>query len=233
VGDYWQWTRDVGVSWAYLLPLLAAYEIGVLWVGSGQRNAAEMMFKEPVEFLPGWASWVQHLILVAVVILAVDLVRRDVPVLRLYPMFLMEATLLALLLGPAIGMLLETVGLRPAASGADTPQQLLLSLGAGIYEEIVFRFLALAGVYTFLHRVGNCPRLPSFLVALLFSAALFALYHHLGSSAEPLRLTAVLFRFLAGILLGVVLAARGLALCVYLHAFYDVLCDLKGAGLLS
>ena len=148
------------------------------------------------------------------------------PALRLYPLFLMEALLFALLLGPLVSFVVHTFGLRPVADGP-LPQQLLLSIGAGIYEEIVFRFLLLAGLFAFLCRAARCDRTLAFVIALLFSASLFALYHHLGPGAMPLAWSPVLFRFLAGILLGVVFALRGLALCVYLHAFYDILCDLR------
>ena len=37
----------------------------------------------------------------------------------------------------------------------------------------------------------------------------------------------LLFRFTAGIVLGVLFAVRGLALCAYVHAFYDMFCDLR------
>ena len=51
-----------------------------------------------------------------------------------------------------------------------------------------------------------------------------------GPGGEPWLGTALLFRFLAGILLGVVFVARGLAVCAWLHAVYDVLCVLRTPG---
>ena len=233
VVDYLRWTRDLSVSWAYLLPLLAAYEVGILWSGSGFRNAAELAFKEAFGGFPSWCLWLQHLVLAVVIVVAIDLIRRDVPVLRLYPVFLLEAALFALLLGPLIGLLVDSFGLRPAAVPGSRVQQYLLSIGAGIYEEIVFRFLLMAGLYVVLVRAFQCSALVALAASLLFSATLFSLYHHLGPGGEPWVWSAVSFRFLAGILLGVILAVRGLALCVYLHAFYDLLCDLKGQALLS
>lgn len=226
VADYLHWTRDVTVSWAYLLPLLAAYEVGVLTSGTDLRNAAESMFKDAFLALPGWTIWLHHLVLVSVTVLAIDLVRRDVPVLRLYPLFLLEAVTLALVFGPAVSWLVDAVGLRPV-QGSTTAQQMLLSLGAGIYEEIVFRFILLAGLFTLLVRACHLGSGVAFMVALVFSSGLFALYHHLGAGAEPLALAPLAFRMIAGAFLGSLMALRGLALCVYLHAFYDILCDVR------
>ena len=64
-------------------------------------------------------------------------------------------------------------------------------------------------------------------MAILLSALVFSLYHHVGPGGEPLVADRFLFRGLAGILLGVVFAWRGLAVVVYMHVFYDVLCDLR------
>ena len=101
---------------------------------------------------------------------------------------------------------------------------------AGVYEELVFRFLLLAGGFAFLHKGLGVPKGVSFAIALAVSSLLFAAYHHVGPAGEPLRAVNFGFRLAAGLLLGVVFAGRGLALCAYLHAFYDVFCDLRSPG---
>ena len=64
-------------------------------------------------------------------------------------------------------------------------------------------------------------------IAVLVSSLAFALYHHLGAYGEPLVAGRFVFRLLAGTILGVLFATRGLAVVVYMHVFYDVLCDLR------
>ena len=59
------------------------------------------------------------------------------------------------------------------------------------------------------------------------SALAFALYHHVGHSGEPLTLGRFAFRAVAGTILGILFAFRGLAVVVYMHVFYDLLCDLR------
>jgi membrane protease YdiL (CAAX protease family) len=142
--------------------------------------------------------------------------------------FLLESALLALLIGPAVAAVLGTVGLRsgPVDGATSGTEHVLLSIGAGVYEELVFRFLLLAGGFVLLHRGFALGRKTSFAVATGISALLFAAYHHVGPYGEPYGPAVFAFRAAAGVILGLLLAGRGLALCAYLHAFYDILCDL-------
>jgi len=111
-----------------------------------------------------------------------------------------------------------------------TTERVLLSIGAGVYEELVFRFLLLAEGFALLDKVLHVPRTTAFTVALVVSSLLFSAYHHIGPHGEKFRAAAFGFRAVAGLLLGLLFAGRGLALCAYLHAFYDVICDLRSPG---
>jgi len=230
--SYLRVTRGVTVSIAYLLPLMAAYEVGVLWTGSDLRNSAELSLKVAAGLFGGFAPWIHRALMVGVLFVAIRIARRDEPAFRLYPFLLLEATLFALLLGPAASAVVEGAGLQATADpagGAEPPgtaQRVLLSIGAGVYEELVFRFLLLAGGFAFLHHGLGVKRPLSLAIAVAVSALLFSGYHHFGASGEPFTAPAFVFRAAAGVALGLLFTWRGLALCCYLHAFYDILCDL-------
>jgi hypothetical protein len=106
----------------------------------------------------------------------------------------------------------------------DAPARFILSLGAGLYEELVFPrdpgvgalLLPAAGDGG---EAGCLPTSPrSFLGAFLFSG-----YHYVGSMADAFSLHSFLYRFLAGLVLNVLFIARGFGIVVYTHALYDVL----------
>jgi membrane protease YdiL (CAAX protease family) len=223
---YLELTRGVTVSFAYLLPLLAAYELGVWLSGLDLRNAAELSLKGFAGVLGGAAIWAQLFVLLGTLVVALRLSRQNVPAVRLYPLFLIEATLLAVLLGPLASLFVRSLGLQPSVDAVATSDRILLSIGAGVYEELVFRFLLLAGGFTLLHRGLSLSRPLAFAISLVVSSLLFSAYHHIGPYGEPFHGVAFAFRAIAGVLLGVLFAGRGLALCAYLHAFYDILCDL-------
>jgi membrane protease YdiL (CAAX protease family) len=118
------------------------------------------------------------------------------------------------------------------------PRDLVLDLGAGVYEEIVFRFLAIRGIFLLLRldpfeafddhpRASRGSVFSATAVAVLVSSLLFALYHHVGPGGDPFAPALFAFRTLAGLLLALIYFCRGLAAAVYTHAFYDVLVHLS------
>ena len=109
-----------------------------------------------------------------------------------------------------------TVRTAPAA-------QILTFIGAGIYEEVLFRLRAI-------RRAGAAPaggvRIPwpvAVLLAARAAAAAFAAAHHVGPYGEPVRADYFVFRTAAGLYFTVLFVARGFGVAVGAHAGYDVL----------
>ncbi len=229
--DYVGWIRDVFVSLALLLPLLAAYEALVIYYSVDLRNSAEILLKDLSGILGNLTIWLQRLVIVFTLVVGARVLQRNVPLLRIYPLFLLESTLIALLLGPLASWVLAAFGVKLAPQET-SDHSWVLSLGAGVYEELVFRLLVLAGTFSLLQRVVHFQSRAAYGAALIVSAISFSLYHHLGPHGEPFDLGVALFRFVAGILLGVLFLLRGLASCAYVHSLYDLFCDLRVALLL-
>ena len=225
-------SRDIGVSVVLVLPLLLAYEIAVAVLQPTARNGAEL-------FVARLLAQLDPLILTvlrrgtAVVLIAVALawLLHHPPRVARLRWLLAEAALLALLLGPLLGLLVGGLGLSlsagPESASGPVWQPFLLSVGAGVWEELVFRLGLLGGLTILLVRVLSLPRPASFAIALIVSSLVFALYHHVGHHGEPVTAGRFAFRALAGTIIGLLFASRGLAVVVYMHVFYDVLCDLR------
>ena len=119
----------------------------------------------------------------------------------------------------------------PAAVPAGRPGiavflgQILCYLGAGIYEELLFRLVLLnlaIGLLAWL-RAGVDVSVTGgiLLTSLLFSAA-----HYVGPSGDSFLWSTFHFRFLAGALFAVLFRYRGFGIAVGTHALYDVLVGL-------
>ena len=98
-------------------------------------------------------------------------------------------------------------------------------LGAGIYEELLFRLILLSLLAWGLRRAGIAPR-ASTLLAVLGSSLLFAAAHHVGPYGEEFVRSRFLFRSLAGVFFSVVFIYRGFGIAAGSHAAYDVLVSL-------
>lgn len=228
---YLESSRSIGPSVALVLPLLFAHELAVALLNPPVRNSADqvvtsLMSQLPSQMLPAlrWAG-----VLGLLTLLAWRRPRRD----DRPALVLGEALVWAVCLGPLVGTMVGGIGLSGATRLGDASgplwQAMLLSVGAGLWEEIAFRLALLGGLALFLRRVARCSPALSLVLAVAVSAVTFSLYHHLGEGGEPFALGPFVFRALAGTILGVLFALRGFAVVVYMHVFYDLLCDLRVA----
>jgi len=132
-----------------------------------------------------------------------------------------ESALLALPLIMLVGLLTGTHLLqRPA--GDDWASMAVLGIGAGIYEELIFRLVAFALLHGLLIDLMALRPATALTVTIGVTSLSFAGYHHVGTG-ESFTLAAFAFRTAAGVWLGLVFAARGFGLAAGAHAAYDVL----------
>jgi hypothetical protein len=123
----------------------------------------------------------------------------------------------------------------PSPLGGDPITGLVMSLGAGFYEELAFRVvlfgLGAKLLVSLLARekmslVENGPRLTFkgvciMVVWALVSAAIFSGVHYVGALGDSFQLGSFVFRFVLGLALTLIFVTRGFAAAVWTHALYD------------
>ncbi len=65
--------------------------------------------------------------------------------------------------------------------------QLALSIGAGLYEELVFRVLLVGGLFWLIQRASSRGPRRAYLIAAVVGAVVFSAVHHMGPSATRSR----------------------------------------------
>jgi membrane protease YdiL (CAAX protease family) len=173
---------------------------------------------------PGAPDVLRLLMLVVVLLAAWSIRRRQVPWARVALVAALEGTFYGLLLGPLASVMAESTRLMLAPAGR-LVADLVGSLGAGLFEEAVFRLflLSLLGLlFMRLCQTFVCPRVVGVVAAVVVSAALFSWFHHVGPGAQPFAPGVFVFRAMAGLLLGTLFVLRGFGVCVYTHVMYDV-----------
>ena len=119
----------------------------------------------------------------------------------------------------------EIVGLLFAAAPApvgDVWMQLALSIGAGLYEELLFRVLLVGGLALILRQLLRTSTM-AYVVAAVVGAVLFSAVHYVGALGDPFAWTSFTFRFVFGLLLNVLFLWRGFGVAAWTHALYDVM----------
>jgi hypothetical protein len=120
-------------------------------------------------------------------------------------------------------------GLAAAGAASDTPigrlgvpAQLMLSLGAGLYEELLFRVVLVGTLGALARRLLGFGPAAAGAVAVLGGALLFSLSHHVGAYGDPFTMQAFTFRLVAGLFFSSVYVLRGFGIAAWTHALYDV-----------
>jgi membrane protease YdiL (CAAX protease family) len=139
----------------------------------------------------------------------------------------LESVLFALGLwavGHGVGQLLDHLQatVTNAIPVEEAVGQVVTFVGAGIYEEALFRLLLFTALLRLLDRL-DVPPLLMLTLAALTSSALFAAAHHIGPYGEPFDSSAFVFRLVAGIYFALLYQVRGFGIAAGAHALYDVL----------
>jgi len=212
----------------FLIPLLAAYELGVWRLagpnGESLRAGVELWLREwlkqagsvPPALIPAilgtllgvWAMWRWS----------------DRPERLFTTVFgiALEGVIFGLVLwvvclnAPAI---LDQFGLVPAAVSGPNPQ-LVTYVGVGVYEEVLFRLIGFAWL-AFVLRAAFVPWIVAVPMAVVVSAAAFALAHHFVQT-DPFVPAVFLTRMLIGAFCAVLFWLRGLGVAVGAHIVYDI-----------
>ena len=219
--NYWVQSRRPVVSLVFIAPLLAIYEVGVMvW---GVQNGADACMRQFLDVL----GFSQHLLLPLLTVLVLlcwhylthEPWRFSPGV--LWPMYV-ECLLLAICLQAVLvfqGTLLLGID-GPAEPGLAA--RLVGYLGAGIYEELLFRLILLSAMVWLIRRWWKAENW-SLVLAVLVSSLIFSGAHYVGPAGDVFRWFSFIFRFLAGVFFSILFIYRGFGIAAGAHAAYDIL----------
>jgi hypothetical protein len=238
--EYLKASREPRYSVMFALPLWLLYE-GLAAAMSqssyaGIRNGADVLLKTVfVTFGGKTGVTVFGLLLVAI---GAALVIRDyrangsiLP--RVFATMMAESVVYAALLGTVVSTLTALLlhpGLAIQSGGAaqlGLNTQLVVSLGAGLYEELVFRVLLVGGI-TGIGLALGWKRPLALGVAVVGSALVFSGFHYVGPLGDTLTVSSFTFRAVAGLLLSGLYVFRGFGITAWAHALYDICLSLMG-----
>lgn len=230
---YYRDSRAPRYSLLFALPLLLAYEFFAWFLadpaGGGVRNGADVILKSIFLTVGGPRGLLVFDLLLAGV--GTWLIVRDF---RAHPGglravtfagMLAESAVLAMLVGVVIGRatsaLLQYLVIGPTG-GMQLSTQLMISLGAGIYEELLFRVIVVGSLAAIGRRVFGWQPRAAGVVACVVGALLFSAFHYIGPYGDHLEAGSFVFRFLAGLTFSALYLVRGFGITAWTHALYDV-----------
>ena len=229
---YWAVSRAPLTSLVFALPLVAAYEGGVLLLGRGTpRNGADVWLRQFLDTL-GFGSYFLLPTLTILGLLAWHHVEHDRWQVRpgvLVGMALECGIWAAVLVGIARLQGRFWPDFLPLAMAPDRDgviARVIGFCGAGLYEEVLFRLLLLPAVVFCLERLGASTAAAA-AWGILATSCLFSLAHYVGPLGDTFDLYGFVFRMLAGVFFALLFLARGFGIAAGSHAAYDLLVGLR------
>lgn len=218
--EYFNRSERPLTSLVFILPFLIIYELGTSYFSGGLLAASWLhrflaLFGASGRYLPAFT--------VVTVLLCWHLARRDswdINPLHLGGM-LLESLLLAV---PLILICQVAATYIPMSISDISPGTLTRYLGAGIYEEMVFRLGAFSVLGILFVDLLKLKKPTANALMLVIAALAFSLCHYWGN--EPFHPRTFIFRTVAGMYFGIVFAFRGFGISAGAHASYDVIIHL-------
>ena len=221
--------RNLLTSLVLVFPLFLVYQVGVLYtlpMLNGADFLTVLLFRNvglSTSAYLGYTAAVAVLFTIGVLVLRR---RQQFDPAIAWRVFI-ESAIYALTMGSLIVFVMTRVfGISPRLAGGIAGQSFLtrvvMSLGAGVYEETVFRLGIMAGLTALLERGVGLRRWVAATIGLVVSSVLFSAVHHIPPYGDPFTVGVFTFRVLAGACFGLLFWTRGFAIAVYTHALYDL-----------
>lgn len=229
--SYFSLTRLPWHNFCFLLPVVIAYEAASLHFLADptgqvvQTVRAQRLFEEAFERF-GVLGMHLPAITMLTVLLLWHLLSRDSWKVRFDVLAGMAAESAVWTFPLLMIAVILTPGVLAQADGGDVATwplgaRLTISVGAGLYEELLFRMVIIAAADFVLVDIFRLSRRTGAIGAVGVSATAFAIYHLMPGMG--LNLSWFILYAAAGVYLGAVYLLRGFGVVVAAHALYDVL----------
>ena len=238
LATYWQTSRAPRYSLLFALPLLIIYQVlaALAPVGPGGmsvRNGADVILQSVFVWFAG--AWGPRLFMLCLIGVGAWLIARDVRRNRgvnpaVLGGMLLESVCLALVFGLVVGSLTAALlGTPPPPMMiADLQQKLgkwtilMLSIGAGIYEELLFRVVLVGLIAWGATKLLGWRPLVAGTAATILGALIFSAFHYIGPFGDRFEIYSFVFRTIAGLFFSGLYLTRGFGITAWTHALYDV-----------
>lgn len=238
---YWRLSMSPLHILAFLLPLILLYEFGSFWYLQDATGVMRTVSARNLlgRFFDVFGAPSFHLpaVTLVVVLLLWHVLNRDSWRIRpgvLVGMALESCVLMIPLL--VLGLIMNSKGQQGGLvtmalqqgsvdlRSLSWQERLTLSIGAGLYEELVFRLVLITGIHLVLCDVLRVPRRTSAIVACVVSALAFAFYHDVSLSGlrSGTNIASAIFLTAAGLYFAGLFLVRGFGIVVATHALYDI-----------
>jgi membrane protease YdiL (CAAX protease family) len=228
MNSYWRSTRSPLYSFLFTIPLFLIYEIGIFLTSTDDmfvlRNGADALMRQILAtFGIAGLYWVGAIFFIGFIITFI-LQRKYWEQTQIHSDYFLLMMVESVVWSVLIYFLMTNVYLLLMnPTGSMLVQQVTLAVGAGIYEEFLFRVLLIAGISVILGFIFQWSDKSRNWAAMVIAAGIFSSFHFIGEYGDFFSFNIFMIRFLAGIALGTLYFLRGFGITAWSHAVYDLI----------
>ena len=221
-------TRSPLYSFLFTIPLFFIYEIGVLFSSTTEmismRNGADALMRQILSALGIHGFyWIGGIFFIGFVVVYFYQKQywNEVEVEAKYLILMMFESVIW-----SIGLYIfmsNVYVLLMTPSRAFMVQQVILAVGAGIYEEFLFRVLLITGIAGILGFIFQWSEALRNWIAMIIAAGVFSSFHFIGEFGDYFSFNIFMIRLFAGIVLGTLYFMRGFGITAWAHSIYDLI----------
>ena len=225
--NYWGETHTPLYSFIFTMPLFLIYELGVFTISASDlpllRNGADVLMRQIMEVFGIYGAYGFSGTFLFGFIIAFLRQKKSLKTSSIKGEYLL--TMFFESIGWAIMLTILMIwmpNLLMLNKDGVLIQRVVLAIGAGIYEEFVFRVILITGLTSAIGFVFQWNEFSKKTGAIVLSAILFSMFHFMGPYGDTPQINLFFIRLLAGIFLGSVYVFRGFGVAAYTHTIYDL-----------
>ena len=214
-------------SFIFTLPLFLLYEVGIFLISSRDidqlRNGADVLMRQVLESFGIYGMYGFGGTFLIGFLIAFLRQKKNLKTSEIESRFLLIMFFESIVWATLLVIIMIKIPTFLSLSNEDQLiQQVVLAIGAGIYEEFVFRVLLISGLAILFGLIFNWGEFGKTFLSVIISSAIFSIFHFFGYYGDSFSFPLFFVRFFAGIFLAIIYIFRGFGITAYAHSIYDL-----------
>ena len=226
--NYFNLSKSPFYSFIFILPLFIIYELGISTISSEDlptiRNGADVLLRKMLATIGISGVYGMGLLLLIGIVISFLINKRKFKELSLKSNYFIFMIFESIIWSILLFIILSKGQLLLAKSSSKIlTQQIVLSIGSGIFEEFVFRVMLVSSIALIVGLLVKKKYIYKISISIIIASIIFSVFHFTGEYAEDPKISLFILRFVAGIVLGYIYIFRGFGIAAYSHSFYNLI----------
>lgn len=226
--NYLKQSKSPFYSFIFILPLFIIYEFGIFLISSKDlptiRNGADVLLRKMLETIGISGIYGMAILLLIGIASAFFINKVRFKELKFKTNYFVSMLLESIFWSILLYVILSKGQLLLAKGSAKLLiQQIVLSIGSGIFEEFVFRVILVSGLALIVGFFVKKQYILKISISIIIAAVIFSAFHFVGEYADIPKINLFILRFVAGVMLGYIYILRGFGIAAYAHSFYNLI----------